>query len=433
MVRVRRLVALAAAAALVSGSAMVSACAPQPADVGLLKADGVTRLSVQKADYAAQLETLKASSRKLGAALLADGGDAANGNVVSSPASLLIALSMLRAGTSGATAAELDSVLGLPAEGRDEAVNALLAALEKYDGDPGSVDEDNPPQEPVMHAANGLFVDKDVPTGEEYLGTLARHYGTGVYPVSFRDESVTKPVIDQWVNRNTGGRIKEAPAGYDPDNTFSLLNAIFFAAAWQAPFDPSDTRDAPFTKAGGEVISVPTMAATVSMKYAAAPGWKAVDLPYAEGFVMRLILPDGDTSGPAGAVAVSPEVLTEVARRLDDAPLEMVTISLPKWDHSTMFELRKVLQAMGLRETLATEKDFNAIQSGMKLTQAAQAANITVAEKGTVAAAVTQINAEAVAGTVSERQIIFDRPFQYEIVHIETGMPLFTGWVADPR
>ena len=106
---------------------------------------------------------------------------------------------------------------------------------------------------------------------------------------------------------------------------------------------------------------------------------------------------------------------------------------MPKWDHKTTFDLRKIFGSLGLKEMLATDRDFNAIQTGMKLTQAGQAANVTVAEKGTVAAAVTQINATDSAGSVVEREIILDHPFHYQIVHIETGMPLFTGWVADPR
>ncbi|WP_224094255.1 serpin family protein [Arthrobacter sp. StoSoilB13] len=433
MYRVRKVVAVVAAAMLASGSATISACAPQPADVGLLKADGVTRVSVQAADYPAQREALNASARKLGATLLADGGDAANGNVVSSPASLLFALSMLRAGASGETAAEMDSVLALPIEGRDEAMNAVLAALEKYDGDPGSVDEDDPPRKPVMHAANGLFVDKGIPTGKDFLATLAKHYGTGVYPVSFQDEAATKPAIDQWVSRNTGGRIKEAPAKYDPDNTFSLLNALYFAAAWQTPFDANDTSDQPFRKAGGEVVSVPTMHGGLSMAYAEGVGWKAVDLPYAEGFVMRLVLPDGGTPGSESPAAVSPEVLSDAAARLGRAAQDTVRISLPKWDHKTTFDLRKVFETLGLRETLDTDTDFDVIQQGMKLTQAAQAANVTVAEKGTIASAVTQINAKDSAALIPDREIVLDHPFHYQIVHVETGMPLFTGWVADPR
>ncbi|MEK0153668.1 serpin family protein [Arthrobacter oryzae] len=423
-------------ARIATAGALVALTACSASSPGLLKADGVERVSVDGAAYAAELRSYRASAFGLGEALLADGGDASDGNVVSSPGGLLIALAMLRAGASGETAAEMDSVLGLPAENRDEAMNALLASLEKFDGDPGSVDEDNPPRKPVMHAANGLFVDKDVPTGEQFLDTLARHYGTGVFPVDFSNEGATKPAIDAWVNKNTGGRIKEAPAKYDRDNTFSLLNALYFASAWRAPFDPNDTSDLPFTTAAGERVQAAAMHNEVEMKYAEGPGWKGVDLPYADGFVMRLVLPEAgaDAATRTGAPAFSAEKLTEVADTFDTAALETVQIQLPRWDHKCSFDLRKVFESLGLEKTLNTTEDFNNIQRKMAITQAAQAANITVAEKGTVAAAVTQINgAVTSAPPQPERTIVFDRPFHYQIVHVETGLPLFMGVVSDPR
>jgi serpin B len=418
-----RVARLATAGALVA----LTACSASTPEI--LKADGVQRVSVDGAAYAAELRSFRTSAFGLGEALLADGGDGAQGNVVSSPGSLLIALAMLRAGATGATAAEMDAVLKLPTENRDEAMNALLASLEKFDGDPGAVDEENPPRKPVMHAANGLFVDKGVPTGKPFLDTLARHYGTGVYPVDFKDEGATKPAIDAWVNRNTGGRIKQAPAKYDRDNTFSLLNSLYFASAWSAPFDPNDTSDLPFTTAAGEEIEAPAMHNELKMKYAEGTGWQGVDLPYADGFVMRLVLPDGGAEATFGAAA-----LTDIADTLDSAPLETVQIQLPRWDHKCSFDLRKVFESLGLQKTLNTTEDFNNIQPRMMITQAAQAANITVAEKGTVAAAVTQINgAVTSAPPEPERTITFDRPFHYQIVHVETGLPLFMGRVADPR
>jgi serine protease inhibitor len=418
--RVAKLVAATAVVALTACSA------PQP---GLLKADGIERVSVQLAGYDAELRSLRDSALTLGEALLADGGDGASGNVVASPGSLLIALAMLRAGASGETAAEMDDVLKLPAKHRDEAMNALLASLEKFDGDPGSVDEGNPPRKPVMHPANGLFVDKGVTTGAAYLDTLARHYGTGVYPVDFSDEAATKPAIDAWVDKNTGGRIKKAPAEYDRRNTFSLLNALYFAAAWSVPFDPNNTSDLPFTTAEGKEITVPAMHNLLPMKYAEGEGWRGVDLPYADGFVMRLVLPDSGTS-----TALSAETLAQIARTMDSARQETVQIQLPRWDHKCSFDLREVLGALGLKKTLSTTTDFDAIQRKMMITQAAQAANITVAEKGTVAAAVTQINGMVTSGPPQpDRTIEFDRPFHYQIIHVETGLPLFMGTVADPR
>ncbi|MEN8583259.1 serpin family protein [Burkholderia sp. RS01] len=414
--------------------ALTACSAPQP---GLLKADGVERVSVQVAGYGAELRSLRDSALTLGEALLADGGDGANGNVVASPGSLLIALAMLRAGASGETAAEMDAVLKLPAKDRDEAMNALLASLEKFDGDPGSVDEANPPRKPVMHPANGLFVDKGVTTGAAYLDTLARHYGTGVYPVDFSDEAATKPAIDAWVDKNTGGRIKKAPAEYDHRNTFSLLSALYFAAAWNVPFDPGNTSDLPFTTAEGKEITAPAMHNLLPMKYAEGQGWRGVDLPYADGFLMRLVLPGpaaGTAEGKAAGTLLSAGMLAQIARAMDSARQQTVQIQLPRWDHKCSFDLRKVLGPLGLMKTLSTTTDFDAIQPQMMVTQAAQAANITVAEKGTVAAAVTQINGMVTSAPPQpDRTIEFDRPFHYEIIHIETGLPLFMGTVADPR
>jgi serpin B len=415
-----RIVAAVAVAAL-----SLTACSASPP--ALLKADGVERVSVERSAYPAELAKLRVSARKLGAALLADGGDPGIGNVVASPGSLLVALAMLRAGATGKTAAEMDKVLGLPADHRDEAMNAMLASLDAFDGDPGAVDEKDPPRRPVLRSANGLFVDKGVPTGQSYLRSLARYYGTGVYPVDFMDEATTKPAIDAWVDKNTGGRIKKAPAEYDRKNTFSVLNAVYFASAWGVPFDPADTAELPFTTADGRQVSVPTMSGVQDVVSVQGAGWQAVQLPYAEGFVMRLVLPD------SGAAAPGAEVLADAARALDSAAPSPTQLYLPRWDQKSNFELRKVFGSLGLREMLHTESDFDSIQSGLMITQAGQSASITVAEKGTVAAAVTQINAQAVSGTVPLKMIRFDRPFLYEIVHLETGLPLFMGKVSDPH
>jgi serine protease inhibitor len=419
MFRFQRVMALGAVMGL-------AACAA-PAPPELLTADGVERAAVDRTAFPDALATFRYSALKLGDALLATG----EGNVIASPGSLLIALAMLRAGASGEAAAEMDAVLGLPEADRDEAMNALLASLEEYDGDPGSVDEENPPAKPLVHTANGLFVDKNVPTGPGFLDTLAKHYGTGVHPVDFRDQAVTKAAIDAWVSRNTGGRIEKAPAPYDPANTFSLLNAVYFAAAWDIPFSAEDTSDEPFNTASGPV-NVPMMHGLQDMAYAEGAGWQAVDLPYSEGFVMRLVLPAEDSDGGAGALTA--DRLAEVARALDAADPVDVDLALPTWDHKSHFDVRAVLEQLGLQETLRTTTDFDAIQPGLMITQAAQDANITVAEKGTVAAAVTQINGMATSiPPEPARSISFDRPFHYQIVHVGTGLPLFMGKVADPR
>ncbi|MFE5836272.1 serpin family protein [Arthrobacter sp. NPDC056493] len=262
-----------------------------------------------------------------------------------------------------------------------------------------------------------------------------------MYPVDFANAAATKPAIDTWVSKNTGGRITQAPADYDVRNTFSLLNVLYFAAAWQEPFDPVDTSDTLFTKAGGEQVMVPTMNNVLLMPYAEGKGWRGVDLPYAEGFVMRLVLPDAGTGAEPnpdsnlqpGVPAFSAAELADIAEGLDGARPQTVQIQLPRWDHKSRFDLREVLASLGLDKMLITSQDFNAIQPGLQLTQLAQAANITVAEKGTVAAAATQFNGAVSGAPMPAHAINFDRPFHYQVVHVDTGLPLFMGTVADPR
>ncbi|MDQ6754018.1 MAG: serpin family protein [Actinomycetota bacterium] len=420
----KRFAALAVAGAMTAALSLAG-CGAQPPEE--LRAADVQRVQVNASDYAVQVRQLSDAALNLGAKLVAAGGD---GNVVTSPASLLVALAMLRVGASGATAAELDTVIGFPAAGRDEAMNAILAALSTYDGDPATVNEKEPPAKPVLHLADGLFVDRSQPPGKDYLRTLAAQYGAGVFPVDFLDKAATKPRIDAWVSRNTGGRIKEAPAEYRPDNTFSLLNSAFFAAAWQTPFSADSTHNAGFTTVRGDKIQVPMMNGVISAKYATGPDWQAIDIPYRDGFVMRLVLP-----APGSAPSPAPARAREVAAALDAAQPAAVELSLPKWDHKSTADLEPVLKAMGLTVTLGPDADFHLIQDTMTITAAAQAANITVAEKGTVAAAVSQLNGMAVSGrtAVAPLKLSVDRPFSYQILQLDGALPLFMGQVTDPR
>ena len=147
---------------------------------------------------------------------------------------------------------------------------------------------------------------------------------------------------------------------------------------------------------------------------------------------MRLVLPAQDSDGGAGAIRT--DLLAAVARALEASDPEAIELALPTWDHRSSFDVRTVLERLGMRKTLETMSDFDAIQQGLMLTQAAQDANISVAEKGTVAAAATQINGMVTSAPAQPaKSIRFDRPFHYQVVHVDTALPLFMGKVADPR
>ena len=377
-------------------------------------------------------EALRRSAYRLGAALLAG---APGKNVVTSPVSALCALLMLRAGAGSSTAAELDAVLGLPAEGSTTALEALLARLAPYDGDPGAANAQEPPAVPVLHLANGVFVDRETPTGDAFLATLARHSSAGVYPVDFADPA-TEAVLNRWVSEATGGRMTEAPVEYNSDTTLSLLNTAYFAAAWAEPFDPSGTYPEDFRLPDGTTVAVDRMHTRTPARYAAGSRWVAVDVPYTEGFVLRVVLAAGDAGSDDGPAlpACSKEALLEVARAMEEAGEVFLGLGLPRWESDSAFDLLPLLRRLGLRETLGGAPDLSAIQPDAVVSAAAQAASITVGEKGTVAAAVTQFELMATSVPVDPELVVeVDRPFLYAVLHEATGLPLFLGTVTDPR
>ena len=143
---------------------------------------------------------------------------------------------------------------------------------------------------------------------------------------------------------------------------------------------------------------------------------------------MRLILP-AESVTPAW----SEDEFMDIALALDGAEEQYVALELPTWDHEYTQELLDVLRPLGLDETFGSTPDFEAILPGAFISGGAQTANITVAEKGTIAAAVTQFAMKASAAMPPALSISFDRPFSYQIVHEETGLPVFLGTVVDPR
>ncbi|WDF34303.1 serpin family protein [Arthrobacter agilis] len=410
-----------AAAIAAGGLLLLTACGASPPEQ---EAAQVERIVVRAGQYPDAEEAILRSSFRIGAALTAE----PTANQVTSPLSALYALSMLRAGAGTTTAAEMDAVLGLPVSHRDEAMNALLVEVQRFDGDPGDVDDDDPPRTPLLHLANGVFVAESGRVGEPFLEVLAQHYGSGVYPVDF-GESSTADRIDAWISKETGGRVVKAPLPLDRDTVLSLLTTVYFAAGWEQPFEHTATADATFTLADGTAADVPTMHATPTVRYARGENWTGIDLPYGEGFFMRLVLPDAGV-----APAWTEDGLSDIAAVLDDAEAQPVDLALPSWDHAYGQDLIPVLTALGLEESLGPAPDFDAIIPGAVVTGAGQSSTITVAEKGTVAAAVTQITmAETAAPMIPELSIAFDRPFGYQIIHEDTGLPIFLGTVADPR
>ncbi|NLF05699.1 MAG: serpin family protein, partial [Actinomycetales bacterium] len=95
--------------------------------------------------------------------------------------------------------------------------------------------------------------------------------------------------------------------------------------------------------------------------------------------------------------------------------------------------LKAALGPLGLTAPFVPTGELDGVFREAYVSAAVQSATITVAEKGTVAAAVTQLDLRAGSAPPEPDAVLrLDRPFDFQIVEVDTMLPLFVGHVADP-
>ncbi|HKT01660.1 MAG TPA: serpin family protein [Rugosimonospora sp.] len=390
----------------------------------LTTAAGVTR---QQPAAGAPVAAVAGSITSLGYELTTARGA---GNTVVSPLSIAYAFAMARAGAGGDTATQLDRVFGFPQSGLHDAFNAITRQVVTADvppAKPRKPDPGTPPQPPVVCVGDALFAQQGLPLGAAFLRTLAAQYGTGVHPADFAAGKATG-LINDWARRQTAGRITKVFDSLSADTKLVIANTVYLRADWPRDlFAQEPVTSQPFTRSGGGTVQVPTMYTGADLRYAAGPGWQAVEVPYAGGqLVMRILLP---APGRAPGPLLAPQTMAAVAAALQPRP---VGLSLPRFDFASDLDLVPALEALGLTAPFGAGADFSGISPGLYVGQAIHRANITVDQWGTEAAAVTGLSFPLAAPAPPRLQLRVDHPFAFAVVHTGTGVPLFMGQVADP-
>ncbi|MCP4957963.1 MAG: serpin family protein [Actinomycetia bacterium] len=183
------------------------------------------------------------------------------GNLAVSPYSVAVALAMTRAGASGDTAAEMDSVLHADlVDDLHKGVGSLDAYLAERAGTFQGFDGEN--LELELSFGNAVWPQVGFGFEAAFLGTLAEHYGAGVYGVDYVDDTEgSRQAINGWVSDRTNERISELiPAGaLDSLTRLVLTNAVYLNAPWLHPFVEGGTVDAPFNLQDGAQVTVAMM------------------------------------------------------------------------------------------------------------------------------------------------------------------------------
>lgn len=352
-------------------------------------------------------------------------------NLFFSPYSLSVALAMTWAGARGTTETEMAEAMRFRL-GQDRlhpAFNGLDLELESRAESSG----ENAPLPFELNVTNALFGQTGYAFLDAFLDTLAEHYGAGMRLMDFVNETEPSRVaINGWVSEQTNERIKELiPQGVLTAATrLVLVNAIFFTASWNEPFDEAATEDRPFRRLDGSTVQVPIMRNTIGAVYASGDGFEAAEIPYdGAQLAMLVIVPE---TGRFEAVE-STLSATRVAQIRDSLTTHQLDLALPKFSFRSSVPAKEPLKALGMVEAFGGGADLSGMNGtgGLFIQDVVHQAFVAVDEKGTEAAAATAV----IVGETSApppATLTLDRPFIFAIVDRPTGAVLFLGRVLDP-
>ena len=331
-------------------------------------------------------------------------------NIVASPYSAGVALSMLMEGAQGETKVELDNAL-----------NGCVFSGQKLDGG-DSV---------VVKSANSVWVDDNFSVRNHYVNLLQKDYDALVECLRFSDPATVR-AINNWCSENTNGKIDKIIDDLKPGDVMVLINALYFNAPWEEKFDPSQTSKVVFNGKSGDK-EVDMMYRKGRYNYAEYQGCQMIELPYlGSTYSMFVVLPPEGMDIGSLVPYVNEKIYEEAMGMLE--PVE-VRFRMPKVKMETEMLLNDVLMNMGVKSAFTGAADFRGIsESGpLSVSQVKQKCYIDIAESGTEAAAVTSVMVRltAVRPEYDVKTMTVDRPYVFFIADKESSDILFAGKIVN--
>ena len=347
--------------------------------------------------------------------------DEPDGSVFLSPFSASMALGMTLNGAAGVTYDAMRSTLrfdGLSEDEINESYRELLRLL--VDLDP-SVE---------LAVGNAVWYREVRTLRQSFRERVEAYFDARVQGLDFSDPAAAD-VINAWVRDATRNRIDKIVDPPIPGNVEAfLMNAVYFKAGWMEPFDPEQTREAPFHLPDGSASPVELMTRTDTLPYHGTDRFDAVDLPYAGGaYSMIVVVPRAGTTVH--------DLASEMDRTAWDALVTdlrttRVKVSLPRFELEWEKVLNDVLKALGMEVAFDGGADFSRMfqDVGVWSDEVKQKSFVRVDEEGTEAAAVTNV----VMVSSMPPEVRADRPFLFAIRERLSGTILFLGVILEaPR
>ncbi len=341
-------------------------------------------------------------------------------NIFLSPTSISFALAMTYNGAEGETKSAMAKTLNLQ-ELELQELNEGFFALKNL------LTQPDPKVE--LRIANSLWARREIDFRRDFLKRNKRYFSAWIQRLNFTDPKSPR-IINDWVAKETKGKIKGIVDEIKNDMVLFLINAIYFKGKWQKEFDKKATKEGFFHLLSGDKKRVSFMNQSNRFPYLKGENFSAISLAYGKGrMCMDIFLPQDIREFLNN---LSFENLATWFKSFQEMEGD---ISLPRFKLEDERSLRDALAGLGMAIAFLPGKaDFRKMREKGELfiNDVKHKTFLEVNEEGTEATAVTSV--EIALTAVPERfSMVIDRPFFFTIRDRETGLILFVGVITEPK
>ena len=379
-------------------------------------------------------------------------------NVIYSDMSLNIALAMLANGATGYTLTELETLMGMTLADMNKQYGDIISEyklsniqfeqerqyclkeLEKAKKDAESKEEDvesldlgscASEDEYALNIANVMYADKTRTLKASYEDNLSEWYDALIRSVDFAETEAVAKEINDFVDENTKGEIKDILQAQDlQDATAVLVNTLYFKDSWKKEFKQSDEKEN-FVNWDGSKTPVNYLYSKEGIYFEneAAEGFAK---EYNNGLMFIGVLPKQEGDFNFSSLRI---------KDLIENPNEEyeVNVKMPEFTIESTHSLVEVLQKLGVNKVFTDLAELTEMyeEDVQKVNKIIQKAKIEVDKEGTTAAsatAITTLKATGIATTEpKEKDLYLNRPFAFLIYDAENNEILFSGKVVNMK
>ena len=348
-----------------------------------------------------------------------------DGNVMISPASIMMALDMVAA---GAKEDSLRQLTDLFAVGQGPLSQQAYAA--------SLMDKINNAKDVDFSCANAVW-NNSLLLGDmvntEYVDYIRETFLAEYTVTDFNNKTCDE--INGWIYDHTDKKIKNMIEDLDRDTVMVLVNAITFDGKWEEPYEKESVYEGEFYSADGTLQAVTFLSETSNYYFESDKATGFMKNYKGGEYAFLAILPKDDSisANEFAKSFTSKDYEDFISSRTTEYT---VYSKMPEFKSDFKLLMNDTIKNLGAGDIfMPGTADFSGI-SGAKgdiyVSMVLHQTHIEVDAQGTKASAATVVSMtkNAVEGDFSnDRYVICDRPYVYAIVDTKTMAPVFVGTV----